>query len=281
MSKLAALSPLRDLLVDLYPTKESSYRVVDEAGLRRGPIAFDNAAADNWQAILVEAHRQGKVRALVAVVQGQYEEQAAALAAALETYETAEETAEDRPPPRKKPWWLYTLLAVLAVALGILLFLRFRPGPEPSPDILCLFPNSGLIMQFMEPGRYSVELRPGPEGPPLARVPAAEGILCLLAVDEGAEAEAEEAVRAFLPEGLGAECVEKDNGEDQGTMSEFWAEGLSFRRLSGKAIPEEVYLKVDDNEGALMIEGSSRQLRTTASRRIRILCLPHDLASPT
>jgi V8-like Glu-specific endopeptidase len=68
------LTNLRDLLADLYFTVQDSRRVVEEAGLKPSYIAFDNRAIVNWQNILRDAQRRGKVGAIVAVAHKDYPE---------------------------------------------------------------------------------------------------------------------------------------------------------------------------------------------------------------
>ncbi len=89
MSKARALADLRNLLVDLYPTEQSSRRVVDEAGLPHGHVAFQDAAIDNWHAILEEADRHDRVGAVVAVAKGEYDQHAEALEDAYRRYREA------------------------------------------------------------------------------------------------------------------------------------------------------------------------------------------------
>ncbi len=60
------LVALADVFARLYPSREGSYRVVDGAGLDRGLIAFHDAAALNWHAIVQQARNQGKLEALMA-----------------------------------------------------------------------------------------------------------------------------------------------------------------------------------------------------------------------
>jgi hypothetical protein len=57
----STLVHLGDVLAELYPTRESSYRVVEEAGLDRTRIRFNDAAVLNWFNILQYAKHQGQV----------------------------------------------------------------------------------------------------------------------------------------------------------------------------------------------------------------------------
>ncbi len=53
------------VLASLYPTKEESYRIVDEAGIPKIHIAFRAKAIDNWHSILTEADKRGKVISII------------------------------------------------------------------------------------------------------------------------------------------------------------------------------------------------------------------------
>ncbi len=121
MSLPATHAALRDLLVDLYPTEQSSRRVVDEAGLAHGRIAFQDAAIDNWHAILTEAYRHGKVANLVEVAKGEYPESSDALEAAYHQYLEAPIL-----PPGPYRWNLALLLAAM-VLLPMWFYLHLYP----------------------------------------------------------------------------------------------------------------------------------------------------------
>ncbi|XYH94662.1 trypsin-like peptidase domain-containing protein [Sorangium sp. So ce1128] len=60
-----SLVNLGDVLADLYPTREDSYRVVGGAGLNRGRIRFSDAAVVNWFNILDYAKNQDQVPDIV------------------------------------------------------------------------------------------------------------------------------------------------------------------------------------------------------------------------
>ncbi len=131
MSRMQALGPLVDVLVDLYPTEEGSRRVVAEAGLHHGPIPFQDAAIDNWFAILEEADRHDAVAAVVAVAQEEYPESAEQLATALEAYEQAEPAPEDL--TAAGPYRLnLTMLMVMTGVLPVWFYLHIYPLVQRS-----------------------------------------------------------------------------------------------------------------------------------------------------
>ena len=66
------LTKLRNILADLYETETTSRRLVADAGINSQLIAFSSRSIDNWQSILEEAQKQGKMDALIAVVEEQY-----------------------------------------------------------------------------------------------------------------------------------------------------------------------------------------------------------------
>jgi hypothetical protein len=86
MSWNPGLTKIRDLLAYLYPTVQGSQMVVDEAGLPTGRIAFNPASTSNWHNILQEAHRRGKVQAIVDIARTEYPEQSAELTEAEGEY---------------------------------------------------------------------------------------------------------------------------------------------------------------------------------------------------
>lgn len=131
MSRMQALGPLVDLLVDLYPTEQGSRRVVAEAGLHHGPIPFQDAAIDNWFAILEEADRRDAVATVVAVAQEEYAESAEQLAAALEAYEQAKHAPVSL--PAAGPYRLnLTMLMVMTVVLPVWFYLHIYPLVQRS-----------------------------------------------------------------------------------------------------------------------------------------------------
>jgi V8-like Glu-specific endopeptidase len=66
------LTNLNDVLAGLYPLTADSIRIVDDAGLPRAFIAFQQRAIDNWHAILDEANKRDKVSDLVRVARKDY-----------------------------------------------------------------------------------------------------------------------------------------------------------------------------------------------------------------
>lgn len=89
MSRRSTLGALCDLLADLYPSKEDSWRIVDRASLSSKRIQFRDSAVDNWHEILLEADRRHRVVALVEVAKQQYSERSTELEAALGIYQAA------------------------------------------------------------------------------------------------------------------------------------------------------------------------------------------------
>jgi len=66
------LTDLKNELSNLYPTKDDSYSLVRDAGLRSGSIAFKDKAANNWSEIIAEALRQEKVLHIIRVALRDY-----------------------------------------------------------------------------------------------------------------------------------------------------------------------------------------------------------------
>ncbi len=74
MSWSDELTQLQSVLADLYPEKERSFTVVDEAQIPRDHIRFSDIAVDNWHGILLEAERRDQVKALTDVAMRAYPE---------------------------------------------------------------------------------------------------------------------------------------------------------------------------------------------------------------
>jgi hypothetical protein len=72
---------LNKLLAELYETEEDSRRVVNNVGLDAGHIAFSNNALANWNNIIREASRRGRVPAIVEFACVEYPERASELKA--------------------------------------------------------------------------------------------------------------------------------------------------------------------------------------------------------
>jgi hypothetical protein len=66
------LASLRDVLADLYPTREQQVMAVETAGIVARKVAFSSVALVSWHGILTEAGNQGRLKALFAVVIGDY-----------------------------------------------------------------------------------------------------------------------------------------------------------------------------------------------------------------
>jgi V8-like Glu-specific endopeptidase len=80
---------VREILARLYPTERDARRVVADAGLDSGLIAFDPKAVNNWYEILEEAGKQpGRIEAIVAVAREEYPDE-----------EALQRAAEGAPPP--------------------------------------------------------------------------------------------------------------------------------------------------------------------------------------
>ncbi len=270
MSKLAALAPLRDLLVDLYPTRDGSYRLVDEAGLRRAHIAFENAAIDNWQNILVEAHRRSRVGAVVAIAQGEYPEQAEALQASLQAYEGAEETAEDR--PSTAGWWPWAIAGAFAAAAVLLGWLWMRgPVERPEePSALCVLPDISLLNRFDR--SFALRFSTGPGSPTVSRDDPPLGALCLTHSDS--EESLDRIRQGWGMEALQA-CVEVSEQQWGKVPAEEWGQAPEFISAPRLLDLDRVYVEVLRNN-AVVYEGFS-QPRATESPSMRLTCLVHDL----
>jgi hypothetical protein len=68
---------LRIILTELFPTVESTYRIVDDASIPRDKISFTSRAIDNWHTILTEANKLNKVERVIEVAQQDYPEKQA------------------------------------------------------------------------------------------------------------------------------------------------------------------------------------------------------------
>lgn len=74
MNRSQVLIALRNTLVRLYPTEVDARRIVDDAGVESGNIAFTNQALNNWHAILTEFNRRGQLNALLDIALAEYPE---------------------------------------------------------------------------------------------------------------------------------------------------------------------------------------------------------------
>jgi len=74
MTKKPALTELRKVLAELYPTVQDARRVVTEAGLDPTYITFSDKAINNWSSILEEAQNRDRVRVIVELAYSEYPE---------------------------------------------------------------------------------------------------------------------------------------------------------------------------------------------------------------
>lgn len=81
-----ALQSLRALLSSLYETEADARRMAQDAGLDIRQVNFSTKPLNFWQHLLVEAHKQAKVKALVASAGFEYPAQAEALRQAYQAY---------------------------------------------------------------------------------------------------------------------------------------------------------------------------------------------------
>jgi hypothetical protein len=97
-------SNLVDLLAGLYGTQLESYTIVDIAKVDRKRIQFSDRAVDNWNSIVLEAQKQGKLEALVDVACQQYANKKESLLALLQVWIGPSDSAEALaiPPQPKK-----------------------------------------------------------------------------------------------------------------------------------------------------------------------------------
>lgn len=98
MTKKEALAALRQLLQELYSTHDDADRIADEAGLNLSNIAASDKLVNYWWNILVEAHKRRKVSALVKSAAFEWDERAAEIKAAFQTYESAVDGSEPIEP---------------------------------------------------------------------------------------------------------------------------------------------------------------------------------------
>ena len=95
------LTLLEELAV-LYDTQAKSFTIVTAARINSGLIEFSNRAVDNWNSILSEAQKQGKLEALVEVACRQYENERESLLALLQIWISPPDIVDAIPPQPKK-----------------------------------------------------------------------------------------------------------------------------------------------------------------------------------
>jgi hypothetical protein len=63
---------LRKLLADFYPDEASIRRIIADSGMDAASIVLNSSAINNWQAVLTEAEKLGRINALLDVVECEY-----------------------------------------------------------------------------------------------------------------------------------------------------------------------------------------------------------------
>ncbi|MBV7329836.1 SUMF1/EgtB/PvdO family nonheme iron enzyme [Chloroflexi bacterium TSY] len=96
MNDAEILASLRETLATLYPNKEDARRVAADAGLDGRRIAFSTQALNNWQAILNEAIKAGRMKPLLKVAREEYGKNAA-FQRAYQAYQEHGEALADVP----------------------------------------------------------------------------------------------------------------------------------------------------------------------------------------
>lgn len=86
MAQMPALQTLRDLLSTLYETTNDIQRVAQDAGLDTRHIDLNGKAVNVWHGVLAEAHKQGKMKAVVGAATLDYLEQSTTLQQAYQAY---------------------------------------------------------------------------------------------------------------------------------------------------------------------------------------------------
>lgn len=81
-----ALQSLRTILSSLYETEVDARRIAQDAGLDIRQVNFSTKPLNFWQHVLVEAHKQAKVKALVASAGFEYPAKSEALRQAYQAY---------------------------------------------------------------------------------------------------------------------------------------------------------------------------------------------------
>lgn len=158
MNWLPSLIRLRDLLAQIYLSKEGTFRLVDAANISKGNIAFDDAAVSNWHNILTEAISRGKFSALVEVcIQ---DSGSAQLKNAYHDY--INEMQQTDPPAdivrdviEWKPVVGLSILSCLLLLLLILLYLgvigRGPKGSVRETSGQTVTPRGQLLINFVDP----------------------------------------------------------------------------------------------------------------------------------
>jgi|688.fasta_scaffold384537_2 hypothetical protein len=72
LTKGESIRLLRQILATLYPTVEDSNRVISDAELNPKLVKFSEKAINNWQNILSEAEKQGKIDTIAQIASEEY-----------------------------------------------------------------------------------------------------------------------------------------------------------------------------------------------------------------
>lgn len=83
---LPMFQALRIILSTLYEVEADNRRIAADAGLDLTHITFGSSAANTWQNILVEAHKQNKIINIVLLAKEEYPAQGSHLVKAYESY---------------------------------------------------------------------------------------------------------------------------------------------------------------------------------------------------
>lgn len=86
VAQIPALLTLRNLLSSLYETEQDAQRIAQDAGLDTRQIDFTGKAVNIWHQLLAEAHKQGKVKAVVGNATMEYPAQSEDLRKAYQAY---------------------------------------------------------------------------------------------------------------------------------------------------------------------------------------------------
>ncbi len=81
-----ALQVLRTLLSNLYETPDDARRIAQESGLDIGQVNFSTKPVNFWSNLLVEAHKQDRVKTLVSTASFEYAAKAEELRQAYQWY---------------------------------------------------------------------------------------------------------------------------------------------------------------------------------------------------
>jgi hypothetical protein len=134
MSNQQFFVKLREILAFLYSDEADAHRIAQDADLDVGNIAFSSKAINNWNAILLQAQKEGKTANLMAMTFKDYKENEK-LSTAWHDYLIAvgkkkPDSPFDLTPKRKIHWswgWLTVAVIILAGVGILLLWYPFSP----------------------------------------------------------------------------------------------------------------------------------------------------------